>query len=202
MARASAKKKSHLRRVPVAENMKDMLQVGERIRDLRNAQELTQEELADRSNLTKGFISQLERGLTSPSLESLLGILQALDTDIVSFFRSHEHERFVFSVADRVRADVYPEVSEFLLMCPGTANFEMEPAIVTIEPGQKIAESSHPGEEFGYILKGKVMVEHGGRRDVAGKGECFYFVADRAHVVSNPYNRPATILWVSSPPSF
>lgn len=202
MPRASAKKKSHLRRVPVAESMKDMLQVGERIRELRNAQELTQEELADRSNLTKGFISQLERDLTSPSLESLLGILRALDTDIVSFFRSHDQDRFVFNASDRVNTDVYPEVSEFQLMCPGTANFEMEPAMVTIEPGQKIEESSHAGEEFGYVLKGKVMVEYGERQSSVGKGECFYFVSDRQHTLSNPFNRPATILWVSSPPSF
>ncbi len=182
--------------------MKDMLHVGERIRELRNAQELTQEELADRSNLTKGFISQLERDLTSPSLESLLGILQALDTDIVSFFRNRDNDRFVFNAADRVSTDVYPEVSEFQLMCAGTANFEMEPAMVTIGPGQKIEETSHAGEEFGYVLKGKVMVEYGGRQSVAGKGECFYFVSDRAHTLSNPYNRAATILWVSSPPSF
>lgn len=187
---------------PMAQSMKEMLQVGERIRELRVAQELTQEELADRSNLTKGFISQLERDLTSLSLESLLGILQALDTDIVTFFRSQENDKFVFDPADRVSTDAYPEVAGFELMCSGTANFEMEPALVTIEPGQKIEESSHAGEEFGYVLQGKVMVEYGERRSAAGKGECFYFVADRAHTLSNPFHRAARILWISAPPSF
>ncbi len=188
--------------MPMAQSMKDMLQVGERIRELRMAQDLTQEELADRANLTKGFISQLERDLTSLSLESLLGILQALDTDIVAFFRSQDNDRFVFSAEDRVSTDAYPEVSEFQLMCPGTANFEMEPAMVTIKPGQKIEESSHTGEEFGYVLQGKVMVEYGDRQSTAGKGDCFYFVSDRAHTLSNPFSRAARILWVSAPPSF
>ncbi len=202
MPRTKVNGKGMLHRVPSAQSMKDMLQVGERIRELRMAQDLTQEELADRSNLTKGFISQLERDLTSLSLESLLGILQALDTDIVAFFRSQENDRFVFNAADRVSTDTYPEVAEFQLMCPGTANFEMEPALVTIEPGQKIEESSHAGEEFGYVLQGRVMVEYGDRRSTAVKGECFYFVADRAHTLSNPFNRAARVLWISAPPSF
>lgn len=202
MAKANIKKKSHVRRLPVAERMKDMLQVGERIRELRMSQGLTQEELADRADLTKGFISQLERDLTSPSLESLLGILLALDTDIVSFFRSQENDKFVFTETDRVNSDVYSEVADFQLMCPGTANFEMEPAVVTFEPGQKIEEAPHAGEEFGYVLQGRVMVKYGDRRSAAGKGECFYFVADRAHTLSNPFSRAAKILWVSAPPSF
>jgi transcriptional regulator with XRE-family HTH domain len=176
--------------------------VGERIRELRTAQDLTQEELADRSNLTKGFISQLERDLTSPSLESLLGILQALDTNIVSFFQSQDNEKIVFNAADRVNSDAYPEVAGFELMCPGTANFEMEPALVTIGPGQEIEESSHAGEEFGYVLQGKVMVEYGERKSTAGKGECFYFVSDRSHTLSNPFKKAAKVLWVSAPPSF
>ena len=54
-----------------------ILQVGGRIRDMRMSFGLTQEELAHRSNLTKGFISQLERNLTSPSLESMVAILRA-----------------------------------------------------------------------------------------------------------------------------
>ena len=67
-------------------SVESLLRVGARIRGLRRSHGLTQEELAHRSNLTKGFISQLERDLTSPSLESLLEILETLDTDIVRFF--------------------------------------------------------------------------------------------------------------------
>ena len=74
----------------MSRSVESLLRVGARIRGLRRSHGLTQEELAHRSNLTKGFISQLERDLTSPSLESLLEILEALDTDIVRFFQGRQ----------------------------------------------------------------------------------------------------------------
>ena len=180
----------------------EIWQVGERIHDLRMSYGLTQEELADRSNLTKGFISQLERDLSSPSLESLVGILRALDTDIVEFFKDQDEEDFVFGDGDVIDSDTYPEVAGFRLLVPGGANCNLEPALVTLEPGQEIAEKSHMGEEYGYVLKGKVAVTWGERQQTAGRGQSFYFVADRAHKLSNPFAKPAKVLWVSSPPSF
>jgi transcriptional regulator with XRE-family HTH domain len=180
----------------------EIWQVGERIHDLRMSFGLTQEELADRSNLTKGFISQLERDLSSPSLESLVGILRALDTDIVAFFKDQDKEDFVFGDGDVISSDTYPEVAEFRLLVPGGANCNLEPALVTFEPGQEIAEPSHMGEEYGYVLEGKVAVTWGERQQTAGRGQSFYFVADRAHKLSNPFPKSAKVLWVSSPPSF
>ena len=63
------------------------MKIGERIRNLRQLSNLTQEELAERANLTKGFISQIERDLTSISLDSLIQILDALDENISDFFK-------------------------------------------------------------------------------------------------------------------
>ena len=180
----------------------EIWQVGERIRDLRMSYRLTQEELAHRSSLTKGFISQLERDLSSPSLESLVGILRALDTDIVTFFKDQEEEGFVFGEEDAVNTDTYPEVAEFRLLVPGGANCDMEPALVTLAPGQEITEKSHAGEEFGYVLQGQVQVTYGERRMTARRGQCFYFVSDRGHKLANPFSRRAKVLWVSSPPGF
>mgnify|MGYP000055246245 CR=1 FL=1 len=180
----------------------EIWQVGERIHDLRMSYGLTQEELADRSNLTKGFISQLERDLSSPSLESLVGILRALDTDIVSFFKGQDEEDFVFGEGDVINSDTHPGVAGFRLLVPGGANCNLEPALVTLDPGQEIAEQSHMGEEYGYVLSGKVAVTWGEREQTASRGQSFYFVSDRAHKLSNPFAKPAKVLWVSSPPSF
>ena len=183
-------------------SVENMLRVGARIRGLRLSHGLTQEELAGRSNLTKGFISQLERDLTSPSLESLLEILEALDTDIVRFFQGHEERRIAFGPADSRIAATYAEVSAFELMVPGTANRNMEPALVTMEAGESIYEYAHAGEEFGYVLEGKVQITYGERRAKAKRGEWFYFASDRNHRVANPYKKRARLLWVSTPPSF
>ena len=59
-----------------------------------------QEELAERAELTKGFISQLERGLTSPSISSLEDVLEALGTNISDFFKEEKEEKFVFQKFD------------------------------------------------------------------------------------------------------
>ena len=72
-----------------AENVK----IGERIRNLRQMSSLTQEELAERAGLTKGFISQIERDQTSISLDSLMKMLEALDENISDFFQEASKEK-------------------------------------------------------------------------------------------------------------
>ena len=66
------------------------MNIGQKVRELRIAKNLTQEELADRSELSKGFISQLERDLTSPSIATLVDILQCLGTNLNEFFSDDE----------------------------------------------------------------------------------------------------------------
>ena len=108
----------------------------------------------------------------------------------------------MFGDSDCTNADTYPEAKAFRLMVPGAANCDMEPALVTLAPGEALREKSHAGEEFGYLLQGKVMILYGKRQSPARKGEWFYFVADRAHGISNPFDHTAKVLWVSTPPSF
>ena len=76
------------------------MELGEKIKELRNKQGLTQEELADRAELSKGFISQLERNLTSPSISTLTDILQCLGTDLKEFFNEEEDSQIVFTKDD------------------------------------------------------------------------------------------------------
>ena len=76
------------------------MDIGRKLKDLRVMKGLTQEELADRAELTKGFISQLERNLTSPSIATLMDILQCLGTNIGDFFNEETEEQIVFSKGD------------------------------------------------------------------------------------------------------
>ena len=74
------------------------MKIGERIRNLRQLSSLTQEELAERAGLTKGFISQVERDKTSISLDSLVQILDALDENIPDFFTDIEEKDIVYRI--------------------------------------------------------------------------------------------------------
>ena len=71
--------------------------IGEKIKDLRNQNGLTQQELADRSELTKGYISQLERGQVAPSVVTLLDLIECLGTTPSEFFKETEEEHVVYS---------------------------------------------------------------------------------------------------------
>lgn len=76
------------------------MDIGNRVKDLRIKKGLTQEELADRAELSKGFISQLERDLTSPSISTLVDILQCLGTDLSDFFTKDVDSQIVFHQND------------------------------------------------------------------------------------------------------
>ena len=76
------------------------MEIGNKIKELRVLNGLTQEELADRAELSKGFISQLERDLTSPSIATLVDILQVLGTDLKEFFKDSEDKQVVFHDSD------------------------------------------------------------------------------------------------------
>ena len=74
--------------------------IGQKIKRLRIKNGLTLEELASRSELTKGFLSQVERNLTSPSIATLNDILEALGTSLASFFKEETQEKSVFTQDD------------------------------------------------------------------------------------------------------
>ena len=76
------------------------MDIGKKIKELRLQNDLTLEDLASRSELTKGFLSQLERNLTSPSISTLEDILEALGTNLSDFFREDKEEQIVFSTKD------------------------------------------------------------------------------------------------------
>ncbi len=76
------------------------MDIGKKIKELRLQNDLTLEKLASRSELTKGFLSQVERNLTSPSISTLEDILEALGTNLSEFFREEDDEQIVFSPQD------------------------------------------------------------------------------------------------------
>jgi transcriptional regulator with XRE-family HTH domain len=178
------------------------MKIGERIRNLRQSSNLTQEELADRANLTKGFISQIERDLTSISLDSLAQILEALDENISDFFREASKEKIVYQEKDRVAIEK-EKIQKFELLVPGSTNRRLEPILLTLRKGESTPkEKPHEGEEFGFVLRGRINLRFGRETLKLRKGECFYLSAEKEHWLHNTGSKEAVMLWISSPPSF
>ncbi len=180
----------------------DEASIGERIKMLRQAKSLTQEELATRAGLTKGFISQVERNLTSLSVESLIGILDALDEKPSNFFNGAFDEKIVFKFRDRVELE-REDVKRFQILVPAAQNRLMDPALLELDVGERTPEEEpHEGEEFGFVLAGGVEVLLGGKPHRVKRGECFYFKATKRHCIANRRKKKSVVLWVSSPPYF
>ncbi|GFN34236.1 helix-turn-helix domain-containing protein [Tepidimicrobium xylanilyticum] len=179
------------------------MKIGEKIRRLRVQNSLTQEELADRCELTKGFISQVERDLTSPSIATLVDILEGLGTNLRDFFSEIEDEKIVFSKEDAFVTENEDYKYTLKWIVPNAQKNVMEPILLELEPeGRTKEDSPHEGEEFGYVIKGSVILHLGSEKHKVRKGESFYFKANSNHYLQNPGKTKAVILWVSSPPSF
>ena len=167
------------------------MEIGEKIKFLRLANNLTQEELGYRCELTKGYISMIEKDKTSPSIATLKYILEALGTNLADFFADEEQEKVVFGGDD------------YAVKQDAELKNEMEPILVTIEPGGRTyPDNPHEGEETGYVLEGTVMIHIGKNAYKAKKGESFLINPGKPHYISNDGKRPAKLLWISTPPSF
>jgi len=179
------------------------MEIGKRIKELRVQKNLTQEELADRAELSKGFISQVERDLTSPSIATLIDILQCLGTTPEEFFRSPAPEQVVFRKSDYFEKVDHELLSTIEWIIPNAQKNMMEPILVTLEEGgSTYPDNPHEGEEFGYVLSGTIRIRIGTRVCTAKKGESFYFVPGETHSIECTGKGTARFLWVSTPPSF
>ena len=177
------------------------MEIGNKLKELRVLKGLTQEELADRSELSKGFISQLERNLTSPSITTLMDILQCLGTSIGEFFNEAPDEQIVFGKQDYFVKEDTEYKNEIKWIIPNAQKNTMEPIYLTLEAGGSTCpDTPHEGEEFGYVLQGAVSIHLGNKTYKAKKGESFYYTADKTHFLSSKSG--AVLIWVSSPPSF
>lgn len=177
------------------------MELGKKIRQMRNQKNLTQEELADRCELTKGYISQLENDLNSPSIATLNDILAALGSNLSEFFREEAEEKIVFSKNEFIEKDSDGVLLHWLI--PNAQKNMMEPVLVELsEETETPTDMPHEGEEFGYVLEGKIAVVLGNIHHICKKGEVFYYSAEKPHSILNKGKGKAKFLWISTPPNF
>ena len=180
-----------------------MIKIGDKIRNLRQQNNLTQAELGNRCDLSKGFISQLEADLTSPSLSTLEDILYCLGTNFNEFFNDLQEEKIVYKKEDVIAKIFEEENYKIDWLVSDAQKNEMEPITVTLGAGAETAlDYPHEGEEFGYILSGSIVLLLGDRKYRVKKGESFYFQPKTPHKIINTGKSEAKVLWISSPPSF
>lgn len=179
------------------------MQIGDKLKQLRIRTNLTQEELADRCELSKGFISQVERDITSPSIATLVDILECLGTNLAEFFHEPVSDKILFRQEDAYTSEDDELGYRIAWMIPNAQKNGMEPIVVTLRANGCTNEySPHAGEVFGYVTAGTVTLHVGSRRWKVKKGECFYYKATETYYLENHATHEATVLWVTAPPNF
>lgn len=177
------------------------MDIGKKLKELRLKNDLTLSELASRSEVTKGFLSQLERNLTSPNVSTLEDILEALGTNLCEFFREEPQEQIVFTKEDHFVDERDNESIEWIV--PNAQKNDMEPILLTLHSHcQTSLMQSFDGQEFGYVIKGSILLVIGSTKHKVKKGETFYISGNESHYLYNPNENDTKVLWITTPPMF
>jgi len=180
------------------------LQLGPRIRSLRQARRVTRRALAERAGVTESFLSQVEREVTSPSIASVQRIARALDLGIAELFADEQPQGRVVRRADRRRI-AYPglnAVDEFLT---AGSNGRLQVIVSTIEPGGGTGDEAYAhesDEEVVVVLTGSLELWVADEHHLLGEGDAITYSSRLPHRNVNPGDGPAVILFCSTPPSF
>lgn len=178
-----------------------MVKIGRKIKQLRWKLDLTQEELGSRTDLTKGYISQLENDLCSPSIATLQSILEVLGVTLEEFFSEPKIEKVVYKSNEYTFSVNGGGTSTWLIS--NSQSKEMEPIILTL-PENAESDERYPfeGEEFGYVLEGKVEIVSFKESYKLKKGDSFSINGKKQHRIKNINKGESKILWVTTPSNF
>ncbi|NLS44913.1 MAG: helix-turn-helix domain-containing protein [Firmicutes bacterium] len=176
------------------------MKIGRRIKNLRLKKGLTQEELGERTDLTKGYISQIERDLSSPSVETFFDILEVLGCTPKDFFGDEEREqKVVYTKEDRTEFIDEEEGYCVQWLIPESNENEMEPILLILEEGGSFKEFEPSlSDTCAYILEGKVKISLGERIYYAKAGETVYYQASEEHQISNDSDGQTRLLLIAT----
>jgi transcriptional regulator with XRE-family HTH domain len=187
----------------VAEH-REGLELGRRIRTLRERRGMSLKAVSEAAGVSESFLSQVERGVASPSVASLRGIAEALQESVAAFFAEGEEAGQLVRVADRRRL-VHPKrLWEDVLLTPRTSK-RLQVILSTVQEGQGSGDEpySHDSdEECVVVLEGRLEFWVGEEHYLMEEGDSLLFESRLPHRNVNPGPGQAKVLWVITPPSY
>jgi quercetin dioxygenase-like cupin family protein len=186
--------------------------VGERIRQTRNDKGLTLRELADLTGRSIGFLSQVERGLSSISLTALRDIAASLGRPMTEFLDIVGADRdgdagdpvWTLTRAEEGSSEVlFSGTRRYQLLSARAPGLVLEPLIVHIAPGGIVEDTDpHAGEEFAYVLKGHLQFVIDDQEYRLGPGDSIHLRANVPHRIHNDGDEPTIVVSVLTPRLF
>ena len=207
--------------------MSTLDKLGNRIRTERLRRELTLDQLSRKAGLSKSFLSQIERGLTQPSITSLNKIATQFGWSVVNLFsngqNSYSRWKYNTSVEDHaknrtayvtdviaVRADkrkrlVLPGSNVVYDLLTPDMNRKLEVMHMRVKPGENSGDEQMldpPGEKFCLVLRGSLEVCVGDEVHKLEEGYTIYYPTNIPHSWRALEGEPIEVIWVLTPPSF
>ena len=170
--------------------------LGERLRLRRKELKLSMKEVAYASGLSIGFISQVERGLTSPSLTSLTAIANYLRSDVSNFFSQPKSKSSITRNEERDVYTINKNGLQYERLSDSFPGHTLNSVIIHEMPGHRTESISHEGEEFFFILEGAITIYIDGVVNILEAGDSLHFDSSRSHSAWNHTNKVTTVLHV------
>lgn len=182
------------------------MDVGQRLKAIRNQKGLSQRELAKRAGVTNSTISMIEKNSVSPSVSSLKKVLQGIPMSLVEFFaedlESDAHQPVVYSPEEFM--DLSVNNVQLKLVGKAYGRRALAFMIETYEPGADTGADLyvHDGEEAGLVISGAFELTVSGEIYHLKQGDAYYFDSTRPHRFRNPYDEPCEIVSATTPANF
>jgi transcriptional regulator with XRE-family HTH domain len=191
---------------PDAGGTADIQKIGREIRGLRKARGLTLSELAEKSGLSIGYLSLVERDRATPSINALHAISRALGVTISWFFDANaapvEERGYVVRRARRRRLEFSAGIVDELLSPSLEGSLELLAS--RFPPGASSGDApyTHTGEEAGVVVRGTLELWVDGKHFVLKSGDSFGFPSSLPHRYCNPGSEETEVIWAITPPSY
>ncbi|MBN2797194.1 MAG: helix-turn-helix domain-containing protein [Clostridia bacterium] len=183
------------------------INIGKKISEIRKQKNLTIKDLATQASVTPSMLSQLERGLANPSINTLKTIASALDVPLFTFFIEDNHQaNLVVKPSERKQVILPSEGDEIIvyeLLSPDL-NGDIEMATMTLSPGSHTSKDNfkHAGEEVAYVIRGNVVLFLNENKIELFQGDSVKIPPQMLHRWYNPYDKEAEVIFAVTPPSF
>ncbi|MEM6485134.1 MAG: cupin domain-containing protein [Pseudomonadota bacterium] len=184
----------------------DSERVGEHIRRLRKARGMTLTVLSEATGISVGYLSQIERNISSPTVKTLFEISHALGVTIGWFFDrmggEKSDEKYIVRQGNRQQIRFESGITDYRLTTDAVEQLEV--LWSTFEPGTESGDDpyQHEGEECGLVVKGQFELTIDGTVYLLEEGDSFSFPSTMPHSYKNIGREEAVVMWCITPPTY
>jgi len=178
-------------------------EIGARIKKYRLSKGLTLKDIEVKANVSATHVSEIERGMTSPTVGALAKIAEAMGTDVAYFVEKKNLSKIsIVNKANRKPMQFKDWGATYFSLTKDIPNLKISFLEVELEPGLKRPEetSTHEGEEFALVTKGVMEIIIGDEKYILKEGDSIHYKASKPHAMRNIGDAQCRAIWVTLPP--